>query len=243
MEASQVWSLVRICHNTFNAFYFPPKKIQKWGQVFEGEWSELKRIASCSQLFAVGQRMWCEGITFESFRSRQFQAYYIIRKGFPSYSWCVFERSTFVCLSKASSDHQQRRIYIHKTHSSDITSCYGHGEVVSQLWWWAHLQMILDSHLDTFGSNFSNIYIYIYITENWETYTVLCFDSATCCDPARGVRGPWGGLRSGAFASCFVTSWLSLFEPCGTSCNHLSEARSVEWSELSMTLPWLSSHW
>ena len=99
MEASQVWSLVRICHNMFNAFYVPPTKIQKRGQVFGSEWSELKRIASCSQLFALGQRRWCEGITFESFRSRQFQAYYIIRKGFPSYSWCVFE-ALHLCLLK-----------------------------------------------------------------------------------------------------------------------------------------------
>ena len=87
--ARQVWSLVRICHNTFNAFYFP----QKRGQLFGSEWSELKRIASCSQ------RRWCEGITFESFRSRQFQAYYIIRKGFPNYSRCVFE-AFHLCLLK-----------------------------------------------------------------------------------------------------------------------------------------------
>ena len=72
----------------------PKKRSSFWS-----EWRQLTRIAFCNQLFALGQRRWCEGITFESFRSRQFQAYYIIRKGFPSYSRCVFE-AFHVCLLK-----------------------------------------------------------------------------------------------------------------------------------------------
>ena len=129
-----------------------------------------------------------------------------------------------------------------KTYRPEKTNLYTQNTLIRHhimLWswwslpicWWPHLPLILLHiwiHLGRLHFFEDNIYY-----RNWETtHAVL---------PATGVRGPWGGLCSGAFASCFFISGLSLFQPwSGTSRNHLSEARSVEWS---MTLPWLSGHW